>query len=447
MIPRDLERYLEVYAPRIRFFMLGYFTSVNVAVSAETLHALHLATRSVPGALASKIVTLHWPLTAFTHLGITAIESAASHISLFVGSNLSSLVLSGSPRDRAGVNQPLPPLYRTALFLAAERLRGLKKLRLDFMTAPTSIFVESFITGYPWSNLQALSAKTISQKALSKIALLPQLAALELQAQESLPLRYNPANPPTYPPPDHFQSLRKLVLYNTKEISSVISILQHIPTGNQLQILTVDVQGPNAASLEEAEGFFSTVVKHCNPSKLRSFSLLINHNEDYEEGLEVDLNHAIDISPLFSFSLLNHLCVETLHRLRFAPPQIAEMVKCLPGLQTLRLSGGGSSGFTTVPPSLGFEDIMRLARGIPNLRYLKLRFDATQINGDELAPDVPAHCLDILDVNTSPILSPSRVLRCLQANFPKLRSVGRGHHSDDIFLERWNVVQQGLRAM
>ncbi|KAJ3534015.1 hypothetical protein NMY22_g7098 [Coprinellus aureogranulatus] len=427
---KDLERYLHVYAPRIRLLRINHYNSSPV-LSSEALQGLQIVTRSKPGALSPNIKTLHWPL------GLQALtEVAASYISLFVGDDLLKLSLISR-------NFPLSPLCRTELLLIGERLNNLKNLTFDCVPAAPS-FCERFITAYSWHNLESLEVATISQDSLDKIVLLPRLAELKLGSQQDLTPRYNRfAQGPTYLHPPGFSSLKKLTLDNVESISVVIALLQHLSPGNKLQDLTVYAQSTTPASLDEIRVLFATIKEHCNPLTLEDVSLTLDSEAVTEETVEVDVDEETDISPLFSFPRLKSIFIWSLHRLRFGPPQIREIIASLPVLESLAVAEFGSSNDTTVPPQVTFEHVAQLVHGMPRLQDIRLRFDATQIRGDEMATGAPFTHLQSLDVDMSPILSPSRVSRWIRANFPRLHTLDHSHPvgNQSIYATRWEAVQ------
>ncbi|KAJ3544811.1 hypothetical protein NMY22_g2645 [Coprinellus aureogranulatus] len=325
---------------------------------------------------------------------------------------------------------------------------------LDFTPAGAEHFLsfsEAFITSHSWLNLESLSAITLSQGALGKIALLPRLAELELVNQGVLSLRYNKPQRPKYPHSHAFQSLRKLFLGNVATISTVVAILQHLSPKSQVQYLTANVDGANPTPLEEVEAIFTAIKNHCNPSTLKDVCLSLDSSLGSREGLDVDVDGEVDISPLFSFQRLTSLYIFSLHRLRFGPSEICEIVASMPGLESLTISAYGCSTETTIPPSLTFQHVAQLARGMPGLHYLRLRFDATQIRGHEIAEGAPFNNLQCLDVDLSPVLSPSRVSRWIRANFPRLDTVEHcysvGEQSESIHAARWEAVQEEIWAM
>lgn len=436
---------MRAYAPRIRHLLLDQITRTRPILSVEILQGLQLVTQCVPGALSPNVVTLQWPLTVFEGLDANSVGLAASHIYLFAGKDLSSLLLPGGYYP-PGTGREFPPLYQTSLSLTVEQLPGLKRLSINFNAFPSPTFTEHLLTNYPWENLEFLELEGLSRKTFSKLSFLPRLTNLQLWHPESIPLRYDlRTQPVTYLPPTVFPFLKNIILRNCDSISTATSLLQHLPLHNNLKTLDVHVYGVGAASFEGAQDLLVTIKLHCEPSTLTQLELDIYAGEGaLQEGLELDVDQELDISPIFAFSRLRSLSILSHRRLRIASPQIAELAS-LSQLRSLSL-WGSSSDTTTVPPSVGPEDIVQLVRGLPDLQWLQLRFDATQIKGNEVAPGGPFLQLQTLRPDTSPILSPSRVLAWLLANFPNLRYFKHGFNSFNLFHQRWDAVQNGIYA-
>ncbi|KAJ3537502.1 hypothetical protein NMY22_g5564 [Coprinellus aureogranulatus] len=408
MCAQDLERYLTTYAPRIRSVRLG-LRFQKLFLSPEVLDGLHDASQFVPGALSPNATYLHWIPSIFQY------DPDGTHINLFAGDKLAGL------RVRA---VRLRQTHRATFVSVIERIsRGLVRLKLD---APSTDppFIEKLMLCHPWDDLADLEIYSISHNTFRKIAHLPQLNKLHLHTLERIPLRYGIHEPPTYPPSTFFPSLKALAI-QTNRLLPVVSAVQHLNPASQLQSLTVMVHGDGTdpASFEEVEAFFGIIGHHCNPSTFTS--LWVSISKSREEPLD---GNAVNIVPLFSLPHLDQIHITSYFPLHFSPADVAMMIASLPKLRTLAIIG---NKYANSPPSLGFEHIWQLAQGLPELRDLKLRFDATRIRGDEKGPGAPYPNIEILDVLTSPTSSPCGTIRWLQTNFPNLRRLDHAICSED----------------
>jgi hypothetical protein len=409
-------------------------------LSVDLLQGLQIATDCRPGALCPRIRALRWPAPdAFLRrLDENTSDLASSFISLFIGNDLSDLSISSETAH-------LPPLFKTALFASANRQLGIKGLTLHmrFEATPgdSDFFVHRFLSSHDWNDLNYLSTTSIPAHSIRALANLPQLSTLYLTSQGPLSLAYQPGGTPILPIEGSFRSLQKLVMCPS-EVSSAVAFLQHLPPKNRLEDLHILRISSDSPSFTEVQGLVTTIITHCNPAAMKDIRLALSSLSVREDAiLDIDINQAIDISCRFKFTKLEGITIESPFYIPFTETHMSRTTVALPSLQCLVLTGARS--FHRPPPPIDITHILRLTQGLRKLHRLGLSFDATGIQGHEMAEGGPQYQLGLLDIDVSPILSPSQVAHCLKANFPNVSHITHRFYRPDessVFADRWRAV-------
>ncbi|KAJ3514214.1 hypothetical protein NMY22_g14818 [Coprinellus aureogranulatus] len=407
----DLDNYLTRYAKRVRFFSLNLKGGSRV-LSGEALHALALVMDFRPGIFAPLLKQFGWPcdLDLQYFFGESVSRSLPPHMPLFLGEQ--------TTRIHITLRTSSSPLYLTTVRAALDRLRpGLKTLDVlesSAMSSTTSApsLTDQYIIPYIWDNLESLSVSALSDNLLRHIVSLPGLRILKV----SKLLR--PGTNAT-PVTNGFSALGSLQV-GSDVFSDMECILRLLPSNNELKSLQWSTF--NCTTLSDRRGALQLVQRFCNPLKLSSLTLGegISCDEPAEEPVDMDLDQDIDLSPLLGFRNLQNLALTLEAPVFIAPGDVTKLATAWPNLQHLNLC---SSLYTSYIPRIKHIDVVALASSLPLLQTLGLRFDATEVNGNEPQAH-PSLRLRTLSVGASPICSPSRVAAFIDRQFPNLHHLG-----------------------
>ncbi|KAF5332847.1 hypothetical protein D9611_005370 [Ephemerocybe angulata] len=418
----DFRRYRDQYAFRIRTLRVNY-AAATMKMTGELLLALHFATSHIPGALFPRLREVRWASPG---------GSVSSHLPLFLPPTLSSLLFYG----------PQGPLQETSLHVIAQRVTSLQSLCISSPDA-NPLFIEKFITkSLQGHNLQKLEMPYASMVTLQHLSTLPQLEAMHLFEQFSLPCIYPPGEPPILPTEDRFPALKALEI-RAERLSDLLGIIQFFPPRNCLQSLSIDTD--ELATFTEIQDVISTIALHLNPSTFQNLNLVTNTNRDgYNEPLDRTPDELVDISPLFRFGLLRTCRLELpSHDISFSQDHITQMATSWTRMEALILQ----EAVSTRTPTLDHRGIVELLAGMPALREVCLRFDASRIQGNE-TPTFAPHGLSSMTICQSPIQSPSRVAQFLAAHCPSLRKLPRAYvehkYAAPLVMDRWIEVARLL---
>ncbi|KAJ3500852.1 hypothetical protein NMY22_g19122 [Coprinellus aureogranulatus] len=407
----DLDDYLTRYAKRVRFFSL-HLKGGSRVLSGEALHALALVMDFRPGVFAPLLKQFGWPcdLDLQYFFGESVSRSLPPHMPLFLGEK--------TTRIHITLRTSSSPLYLTTVRAALDRLRpGLKTLDIlesSAMSSTTSVpsFTDQYIVPYTWDNLESLSVTALSDNLLRHLVSLPGLRILKAAKLLRPGTNATPVN-------NGFPALGSLQV-GSDVFSDMECILRLLPSSNELKSLQWSTF--NCTTLSDRRGALQLVQRFCNPLKLSSLTLGegISCDEPAEEPVDMDLDQDIDLSPLLGFSKLQNLALTLDAPVFIAPGDVAKLATAWPNLQHLNLC---SSLYTSYIPRINHIDVVALASSLPLLQTLGLRFDATEVNGNEPQAH-PSLRLRTLSVGASPICSPSRVAAFIDRQFPNLHHLG-----------------------
>jgi hypothetical protein len=329
-------------------------------------------------------------------------------MSLFIGPTLKS------------VDVPLcydeGPLHLTTLQSIPQWIPQLKKLALWIEGTDgvknTSLF-QQYLQASPWEHLEVLTTFSVESCPvpcfpLSVIRLLSKLPRLqELDLQHSVVPSPIPGDPTS-----GFSSLTVLKLAAPK-LLDIVHFLQYLPSNNALADVRCIVEVDPHANSQTLQLAINTIGNHCSPVALEKLTLCVNEcDENDSEELDLDEWEGLDISPLLPFNKLADLFIKITSPILSTPDLVQQFPVAWPDMTKLVLD---SIYPTSQIPFINHTHFLALLRGLPRLEHLALRFDATRIKSDEVAPGAPFR-LKILDVGDSPLSSPSRVLKFLKAN-------------------------------
>lgn len=259
---RDLQRYLEFYAPRIQVIS---FSSVDyedgyVMFSKNAFLALQMATGLKPGALSPN-------LRSFS--GGDPMDKMIPLVSLFVGHSVTSVTF----KPRRAFNS----LAISSMQFALERLPNLKEIEIVpglRNNAHVLPWLEESIQHSTWDDLKKLKLGLIeSPLAFECLAKLPKLESLEFLGVALAPSwRKLNASTSVVPVTPFFSSLRRLELEDETSVSldTAIYIIQHLPPTNTLQYLSVRALEAQEAT-QGVQGLVDAITNRLQPSQLQVF--------------------------------------------------------------------------------------------------------------------------------------------------------------------------------
>lgn len=234
----------------------------------------------------------------------------------------------------------------------------------------------------------------------------------------------------------------------TEKLSVMVAFLQHIPRDNSMAkvSITADFSG-NCGTLQRA---VDTISKNCNPLALRELGLDVDTvGREGDAQLELDEQDGFDITSMLPFRKLKKLSIWIPCSIRLTPDLLELLPTTWPALKTLVLHSALPSNQI---PSVNHSHLLDLLKGLPSLDQLTIRFNATEITGNEVFAGA-LFSLGRLNVCDSPISSPSRVLSFLKTNvslthppeFPPF--LGGRMWKTPVHLERWQTVQNSWKTL
>lgn len=364
-----------------------------------------------PGALSPRLEDFSWenlvPSELEAIVGPQSIGGFFPCMSLFIGSTLKSTAI------------PLlydqGPLYLTAMQSFPSRLRNLTELELRIGVGDGEQHIrllQQCLQSSTWQHLETLTIYPVIEgmfpyigtPVIHLLASMPRLKRLTIHNMCESPAM------PTSLPLSGFPSLTVLNLW-TETLPESVAFLRHLPPDNNLKEVWSEVDiNAEGDKLQDA---IDAVGDHCNPLVLEIFDLeIIEYPEHIDEQLDFDESKGLDISPLLGFNKLTNLVLRDTTSIRLTSDLVMKVPFAWPRMKTLVLNPAHPSSQI---PFINHWHFLTLVQCLPHLEHLALRFDATRLTGDEVAPDAPFF-LKTLDVCDSPISSPSRTLKFLQSN-------------------------------
>ena len=423
----DLQRYIDIYARRIRSFRPLPRHQAKHWVSIEALQAIQLVTGSKRGVLSPllKVFGMPKPEKYYWHLNHEFANRLAPCMGLFVGSHVTTLEFE-SLGDRH--------LYCHAIksFTDSTSLR-----QLSILVSHEGFF-QDYLTSYTWGHLQELTLRSIlldlqaTDALMWRLSSLRQLAKLDMASIDFPGLRENQ----TAPSSDWFPALRNLILSDV----DVSWMLRCLPPTNQVARLEC------YAARESTKDVIAAIGAHCNRSALKSLEVkevaatlpLFQQGTRDPEDVEPE-QREIGIEPLLKFQLQS-VDIHARNTIQVTPPQVERLIKTWRSVERIHLY---SLETTTRTPSIDHSHILAIANSCRSLVHLGLRFDASKITSETTAPPPSHHKLHRLYVGDSPIYSPSAVRGFLHAAFPSLADIRYRSGCDwdiPIFKSRWKDV-------
>ncbi|KAF5313411.1 hypothetical protein D9611_008514 [Ephemerocybe angulata] len=422
IVPTDLDRYMAYYAHRIREVDIGL---LKATFSLEVWLGLQMATSWKHGALSPSAQKINWALSGSKQavLSKEVLDQAFPFFSLFMGPNTSYLSFTFASDTT----------IHTASVRSAPGIPSrLKELQL-IDVAPATLGL-SFLTNYlrttSWNNLEILRIANISADAISHLSALPNVTILEIWSLRDLPRLHVYSDTDWKTPPPHveempntaFPSLETLNLISGSS-ESIEAFIQHLPPDNYLHTLqcTVNRVEPSGDAMTS---LLASIRLHCDPKSLRKLVLktgppLLAFTPI--EDLEMQPNEGVNLTPLSVFEELEELSLNFPININLLPADIDFIVESFPLLVKLKVDTNVSDA---VVARLDHNHVLRLLYDLPFLKKLGLRFDATQITGEEMIPASSIHTrpapLEKIWVGDSPIYSPEAVIKFLERHCPNL---------------------------
>ncbi|KAJ3514212.1 hypothetical protein NMY22_g14817 [Coprinellus aureogranulatus] len=414
--PEDLDRYLNFYAHRIRHihFQFGSERTKNI-LSTEDLHLFQLVTGNKLGALSPRLRHFSWPSIADlqTTEGKTFAGRLFPLMALFIGESLRSLTVP-SYVFRVG-----SPFVLSALQVLTRYCGHLEKLQL--LTGggrkSTKTRRDDYITSLSWNFLTWAIVDGISSKALFHLLSLPRLQHLDatLSDQDLQSEGLNSLDRNRFPP---LLSLR----LRMRGLSSTTPLIQLLPRTNTIQ--SIDFQSVLPHHSSASNNLLSAIAHHCNSASLERLSVSDGGHPQLRDGsdtLDVEFENPVDLGCLSSLRSLKHLKLNFQGGVKVDPASLRDFALPWRNLEHLDLCPSTSQASRV--PLITHQHVVDLVIKLPSLQFLGMRFDTTQLAGDEPNPEKPYLSLRKLCVGESPICSPSRVSKFLTANFPKLQEL------------------------
>ncbi|KAJ3518441.1 hypothetical protein NMY22_g13677 [Coprinellus aureogranulatus] len=438
LTPDDLQRYLELYAHRIKS-LSPYSNSKKGHLNSGVLHVLQMVTDYRPGALSPRLQRFSW--TSAHHWWRTRdypVGSFDPYISLFVGESVESLDIQ-RPRD--------DPVYLGSVNLAARRLPHLKKLRVASQNGLA--FTSWLMTSFAWQSLEKVDLDCASEETVAILAKLPNLRHIRLWDVEHASLvPLAGASPLQHAALTDFAFLRVLNV-TSWELVSIKAMLQVLSPTNRIE--SVVSICPCPTDISDCQQTLSAIESFCNPYTLRSVKVADTCSCNWETEEQLDMypdscEADLDISGLSKFTNLQELVVRWQKSVQLSPREAALIPTWWPHIRHLDLCQQYPS--LGRMPAIDHTHLLDLVRGCPLLRYLGLRFDTTQIPGKHQGP-VETFQLEVLRAGESPIVSPSRVAGFLKRHFPRLEKLDFDYETvvqreTTILDKRWAAVAEAL---
>ncbi|TEB32538.1 hypothetical protein FA13DRAFT_1709075 [Coprinellus micaceus] len=237
------------------------------------------------------------------------------------------------------------------------------------------------------------------------------------------------------------------------------SVLEFLPPRCKLEHL--EVTCPRDIHPDECQTVIDAIQHYCNPQSLRSIEFYDCTDPDVRlnpEPLDVDPGNDeddedsgddVDIWKLSQFTKLATLIIRWGGEMRLRREDIPKLVETWPYLEHLDLCSIQYSDGRI--PAFDHNDVLKIVQRLPSLHFLGLRFDATQLPREQTtASSTSPPRLLTLRVGESPISSPSRVVKFLNDNFPRLKGLDTQYISPPsrqvptMLDKRWAQVTKSL---
>ncbi|KAJ3547972.1 hypothetical protein NMY22_g1443 [Coprinellus aureogranulatus] len=427
----DMARYLSYYAPRIRKVYFDFDHRGCTMLSQESLNALQVATEYHPGALSPSLKIFRWfdVAEAESYLGEGLGRQFSPYMNLFLSNSVDSLSVSLYNDD--------PPLHKASVQLAVKRLHpSLKEVEVG----GESLRESHWWTQLPWAQLDQFHGRRVSMEDVFSFRPLSQVSILKVTYLSTETTNPNPSSNPVHYP--SLASLRKLEGRSAR-IEDVMHYMNRLATPNCLQ--TISYFGLSSSTVSQYQDVINCISRSCNALTLSAITLQNNRLARLPpEPLDVEYGQ-VEIPSLFPFKRLESVRLELFQAISVCPETAERIPYMWPKLTCLILSPAFS---TSRPPSIDHTHIIQLLDGLPALRELGVRFNATVIEPEETSPGSHSqYRLRILRVGNSPILSPSRVQQFLSSKLPYLEALDVTYMAradeDTLYRRRWEAVRAG----
>ena len=253
---------------------------------------------------------------------------------------------------------------------------------------------------------------TLTWEAVSHLAALPSLHQAEIRVQGEINMVSSLHSP--------FPALRYLTLCSNN-ITPAIEFVEHFIRSALLESFQICVE--NEPSSVQLGQIFSLLLAHTSPEHL---TFIKTYHPEYVSCDKVlSLLKASDFDPLFRFTNLEHLLIQTeCSTGLFDDTTLEAMARAWPKLRDLCFIGHCGLGGNW-PSKCTLRGILHLAKHCPHLSSLAIPFHASAMiswNGRPGGGVVNEEFRE-LDVGQSPITNPRAVASFLSDVFPKLSTI------------------------
>lgn len=383
--PRDLQRYLEFYAPRIQ--ELSYYSSVDeeegyTRFSNDAFLALQLATGMTPGALSPNLRSFSgWLPPHFTGRW----DNMFPFLSLFLGKSVTSVYFR--------IHHPFDPLTISSMQYAVERLPNLEEIKIEpgyEEKGHVIPWLDETLQNTNWEHLKNLTLGLIeSPLAFDSLSKLPKLEGLDFLGATLAP-SWRKIDIPIDPATPFFPSLRRLELDSQTVVSldTAIYIIRRLPPTNTLQYLSVPALEAHEA-LQGVQELVDAITSRLQPSQLQQFHYKSDSWTCYKYPLKgpplepfvpAITSKNVDVSQLLSFHQLRVLDLQFTTAAFVLPLGLAVQIPgAWPNLRKFNLK-------TTRPtrPSIDNERLETILKGYTSPLNVSLQYveDAAPGNGN-----------------------------------------------------------------
>ncbi|KAF6751097.1 hypothetical protein DFP72DRAFT_908467 [Ephemerocybe angulata] len=452
----DLDRYMTYYARRVREVNIG---GLKITLTPEAWHGLQMATSWKHGALSPFAYKVSWPLTGGVQYALPSenLNQSLPFFSLFLGPDTTVVDFTYDSRV---------PIHAASIRSAYKIPSKLKILSLNDIDRSTSglVFLENYLRTSSWDHLEILRVPNVTPKSLAQLSTLPVLATLDLWDLSGIPHLYTYSDDDLEAPPEHISSMSgdafrslKILKARCKSTFEFEALLQHVPPRNQVHSLKCLLG--SIPSSRDIGSLFTSIRLHCNPESLRKLGVQVYGDPEVEEeSLKVEVNEGVNLRPLLDFEKLETLSLNlSTTGINLNPEDIDYIVECFPSLVKLKID---ANTFDSRLPLIDHSHFLKLIYGLKHLRKLGLRFNATNITGDEDRPGALSEgkgeeekhsgSLKMLWVGDSPIYSSDRVASFLKRHCPELESsIYTIYFEEDppermpvmVYKRRWEAVE------
>ncbi|KAH6912816.1 hypothetical protein BKA70DRAFT_776566 [Coprinopsis sp. MPI-PUGE-AT-0042] len=398
---QDLDA-LRVRASRVR--ELSFSSHSNHLNSIKELAAIQAATarEDPPFFLKLRTLRLNDTISLFGEL------PDWSTLHLFLGPSLSSLEIDLRLKTPAhfsfltGVRRQCPNLTKIKFSLDALPLR-LPSTLPDIFNS--------------WNSLKALSLPRATFTVMKALSHLPNLAFLSVWMIGS-------TNNATSADTGGFPALKDLKLMSETNLAVCQSVLQLLAPRSRIRKLALRVYQPSP--LQALREFLEVFPLHLDHSSLRELSFSESLHSDMQNSDTDNIDDPINLCALQCFTQLRSVAIETQTPISLALPTLETIAKSMPKLQRLKIGCFRQKQTPFCAPKLAFRDIIVLAKLLPQLEFLGLLIDASDVrwtHNRRPGGGFQHRKLETISVSGSPITSPYSVAALLSDVFPMLGSI------------------------